>query len=218
MPQLPAASTRRNFLGHLGLIAAAPALLAQPLPPAAGEWDMSWTDLLDKTRYKAVFDSTQLADGAAPAMAADVWNGFKDAYGTDNDTRMVFVMRQGGQVMAFNDALWAKYGIGEEKKVNDPITKQPAKRNPYASADPGEESWALPSKLDALHKRGAIFLVCNRAAMNWARNAAERTRTPADQVMAEVRTNLVPGAILMPTGIFALARAQNAGCAYMKPA
>jgi hypothetical protein len=35
-------------------------------------------------------------------------------------------------------------------------------------------------------------------------------------VQSEVRAGLVPGAILMPTGVFALVRAQNAGCAYMK--
>ena len=60
------------------------------------------------------------------------------------------------------------------------------------------------------------FLVCNRASMNWARSAAERTKKDLEQVQNEVRNGLVPGATLMPTGVFALVRAQNAGCAYMK--
>jgi hypothetical protein len=36
-----------------------------------------------------------------------------------------------------------------------------------------------------------------------------------DEVRAELRANLVPGAILVPSGIYALIRAQNAGCAFM---
>jgi intracellular sulfur oxidation DsrE/DsrF family protein len=33
--------------------------------------------------------------------------------------------------------------------------------------------------------------------------------------MAEARANLIPGAIVVPSGIYALIRAQNAGCAFM---
>jgi intracellular sulfur oxidation DsrE/DsrF family protein len=36
-----------------------------------------------------------------------------------------------------------------------------------------------------------------------------------EEVQKDVRANLVPGAILVPSGIYALIRAQNAGCAYM---
>jgi intracellular sulfur oxidation DsrE/DsrF family protein len=52
--------------------------------------------------------------------------------------------------------------------------------------------------------------------MNWAASAAERTKGDVEAIKSDVRNNLVPGAILMPTGIFALVRAQNAGCAYMR--
>jgi intracellular sulfur oxidation DsrE/DsrF family protein len=30
-----------------------------------------------------------------------------------------------------------------------------------------------------------------------------------------LKANLIPGAIIVPSGIFALIRAQNAGCAFM---
>jgi intracellular sulfur oxidation DsrE/DsrF family protein len=210
---------RRQFLGYLGGFAAASATGAslpelRMAPP--GDWDMSWVDRLATARYKAVFDSPALSDGAAPDLAASIWNDFNEAYGRDDDVRMVIVMRQVGQVMGFNDFMWEKYAIGEDRKVNDPRTKQPATRNPFATAIPGEPAWALDSKLDTLYKRGAIFLVCNRASMNFATGAAERTKRPVEEVRADVRKNLVPGAILMPTGVFALVRAQNAGCAYMR--
>jgi intracellular sulfur oxidation DsrE/DsrF family protein len=220
---------RRDFLTKLGLgaVALSSAPFVAPLdaeePAGASEafavepgWNMSWVDELQKVPYKAVFDSPALSDGAALDLAAGIWNEFKEVYGTDSSSRMVIIMRQLGQVMAFNDMMWEKYGIGEERKVNDPVTKQPAKRNPWTKSTATDPSWAVDSKLDALHARGAIFLVCNRASMNWAARAAERTKTDVEVVKNDVRNNLVPGAILMPSGVFALVRAQNAGCAYMR--
>jgi len=223
-------SDRRDFLKQLTLATAAVGggaiispLGAEDLSRAAdfattqgAAWDMSWTEQVQRAQYKAVFDSTNLSDGAALDLASDIHGGFKEIYGSDDVARMVIVMRQLGQVMAFNDDLWNRYAIGEERKVNDPLTKQPARRNPWAKAMPGDPEWAVASKLDALRARGAIFLVCNRASMNWARGAAERTKTDLEQVQNDVRNGLVPGAVLMPTGVFSLVRAQNAGCAYMK--
>jgi intracellular sulfur oxidation DsrE/DsrF family protein len=221
---------RRDFLRQLTLATAAVGggAIASPLgaeelsrvadhfgaPSAA--WDMSWVDQLERARYKAVFDSPALSDGAALDLAAGIQDNFKEVYGSDDGVRMVIVMRQLGQVMAFNDDLWNRYNIGEDRKVNDPLTKQPALRNPYLKAVAGDPDWAVASKLETLHARGAIFLVCNRASMNWAAGAAERTKKDVEQVRNDVRNGLVPGATLMPTGVFALVRAQNAGCAYMK--
>jgi intracellular sulfur oxidation DsrE/DsrF family protein len=191
-------------------------LTGDALQSNAAAWDMSWVDELKRAQYRAVFDSTSLSDGAALDLAADIQNAFKEVYGSDDVARMVIVMRQLGQVMAFNDDLWNRYSIGDERKVNDPRTKQPARRNPYLRVTAGEESWASDSKLESLRARGAIFLVCNRASMNWAKSAADRTGTDVEKVRDDVRKGLVPGATLMPTGVFSLVRAQNAGCAYMR--
>jgi intracellular sulfur oxidation DsrE/DsrF family protein len=220
---------RRDFLTRLGIgaVALGGGAFVAPLgaeeldslregAAAEGGWDMSWVDQLQKVPYKGVFDSTALADGAALDLAAGIWDNFKEVYGTDETTRMVIIMRQLGQVMAFNDAMWDKYAIGEERKVNDPVTQQPARRNPWLKPTPGEPAWAVASKLETLRARGAIFLVCNRASMNWANSAAERMKRDVEEVKSDVRKNLVPGAVLMPTGVFALVRAQNAGCAYMR--
>jgi intracellular sulfur oxidation DsrE/DsrF family protein len=225
-------SDRRDFLRQLTIATAAVGGGAIVAPLGAEElnraadlfsapsaaWDMSWVDQVQRAQYKAVFDSNNLADGAALDLAAGIQDNFKEVYGSDDVARMVIIMRQLGQVMAFNDDLWDRYAIGEERKVNDPLTKQPARRNPYWKPNPGEPAWAVGSKLETLRARGAIFLVCNRASMNWAAGAAEKTKKDVEQVRNEVRNGLVPGASLMPTGVFALVRAQNAGCAYMKGA
>ena len=85
---------------------------------------------------------------------------------------------------------------------------------PHALAVQPDEIMADPA-LEA-RARGLTILVCNRALMNTARSHAERVKANVEQVQAEFRAELVPGAIVMPNGIFSLVRAQNAGCAYLK--
>ena len=212
---------RRDFLKQITLAAAAVRTSAIAAPSraeraTAATWDMSWTEAVQRADYKVAFDSPQLSDGAALDLASGILADFTEVYGAGKDIRMVIIMRQLGHVMAFNDDLWDRYAIGEERKVNDPRTKLPARRNPWLTPNPGDADWAIASKLDTMRARGAIFLVCNRASMNWAKGAADRTKKDLEEVQNDVRKGLVPGAILMPTGVFALARAQNAGCAYMK--
>jgi hypothetical protein len=60
-----------------------------------------------------------------------------------------------------------------------------------------------------------ICLVCNVALGSMAYRMAEKTHQNVEDVKTEFRANLVPGAILVPSGIYALIRAQNAGCACM---
>jgi len=53
------------------------------------------------------------------------------------------------------------------------------------------------------------------ALSNLASRTARKLQRDAEAVKAEWRENLIPGAILVPSGIYALIRAQNAGCAFM---
>jgi hypothetical protein len=63
---------------------------------------------------------------------------------------------------------------------------------------------------------GMISLVCSIAANNIGYSLAQQSGRDVEEVRREVKANLVPGAILVPFGIYALIRAQNAGCAYMQ--
>ena len=217
-------SRRRKFLGQLGamaLVAGAPATVvarnAQRREAGQSPWDMSWVERITAAAYKVVLDSQNLDDGAALDYAADIMNTFREVYnGPDTQTRVVVVMRRLGVPMALKDELWDRYAIGEERKVNDPITKAPAKRNPWLRAAPNAPNYEVDSKLESLMPRGLTVLVCNRAAMNMAHSFAEKYKLDVEKVRDEVRNGLIPGALLMPNGIFAIVRAQNAGCAYLK--
>jgi intracellular sulfur oxidation DsrE/DsrF family protein len=175
---------------------------------------MSWVERISPAPYKVVVDSTKV-EADALETASDVMDTFHEVYNTpDDQTRVVVVMRHFGAAMGLSDALWNKYAIGEERTVTDPQTKAPARRNIFLSAGPNEkEPWELKSKIEPLVARGVTILVCNRAAMGLATSLAKKANKPLEEVQADIKAGLVPGATLMPNGVFALIRAQNAGCA-----
>ena len=88
---------------------------------------------------------------------------------------------------------------------------------PRLAGEPWDMSW-LDRVKSATYRAviDAILLVCNIALNNWARGLAERTSRDVEEVKKEVFANLVPGTTVMPSGVFAIMRAQNAGCAYMR--
>jgi len=215
---------RRDFLGQLGVAAAA--LFTPPIrsegrhvPARGSSWDLSWVDRLTDVPYRVVFDANDVADGFALDLAVMFLDQYHEVYNTNDDqARAVIVMRQLGTPLALGDGLWDRYAIGAEISVQDPATHQPARRNPFLRAAPGSSPEAAKAKLEALRARGTILLLCNIAANNWASRHAQLAHRDVEAVRTEVRNGLAPGVILVPSGVFALIRAQNAGCAYMRGA
>jgi len=226
MTEDQARPARREFLGKLGVLTVAAALPADVARAEAAHaaratspWDMSWVDRVTAAPYKVAVDTTKIQNDEL-YTALDILDTFHEVYGSDSGRepmQVVVVLRHFAAAMAQRDAMWERYGIGEERSVTDPETKAPAKRNPFLRPSPNaKESWERNSPIEALVARGVIFLVCNRATMGLASSLAKRVNKPVDEVKEDLRTNVVPGAILMPNGIFALVRAQNAGCAFYR--
>jgi hypothetical protein len=61
-----------------------------------------------------------------------------------------------------------------------------------------------------------IFVGCDLATRGFSTRAAAATKQPAQKVYEDIKANLVPGATLMPTGVFATLLAQEAGCSLMR--
>jgi len=199
---------RREFLARVGALAAMTTFETDELAAASmqspSKWDLAWVDALSSAAYRVVFNAEDIADGAAMSYAETFLDHFHEAQGTtDAQTRAVIVFRRLGTPMALDDVLWERYAIGEDVKITDSRSRKPAMRNVYKK------------QLEDLRQRGLISLVCNIALGNWSARAGQRTNRKAADVLAEARTNLIPGAIVVPSGIFALIRAQNAGCAFM---
>lgn len=213
-------SKRRAFLGQLGAIAAgltvAPDELRATSTPPSGPWDTSWLDRLSSAQYRVVFNTSEISEGNVLSYATSFLDDFHTVHGTaDVQTRPVIVFRRLGTPMALNDAMWERYAIGEDTRIKDPNTRAFATRNVFWKPRDGATGWEAAYAIEPLQRRGLISLVCNVALGNWAAATARRTQRDPEAVKAEARENLVPGAILVPSGIYALIRAQNAGCAFM---
>lgn len=209
---------RREFLARLGVAAATISFDADELraasAPTTSPWDTSWLDRLATAQYRVVFNASEISDGAAMNYASTFLDQFHEVHNTtDKQTRPVIVFRRLGTAMAFNDAMWDRYAIGEDTKTTD--SGAPARRNVFWKGRPGAPPESVTDKIETLQGRGLICLVCNIAVNNVGYRYAEKVHRDVEEVRAELKANLVPGAILVPSGIFALIRAQNAGCAYM---
>src|SRR5262249_28016767 len=166
--------------------------------------DLSWVHALASSTDRLVINAEEIADGTAIGYAETFLNHFHEAQGaTDAQTRPVIVFRRLGTPMALDDVMWERDAVGADAKITDVGTQKPALRNVYKK------------EIEALRQRGLISLVCNIALGNWSARAAQRTNKKVADVIAEARANLIPGSIIVPSGVFALIRAQNAGCAYM---
>ncbi|HVT39686.1 MAG TPA: hypothetical protein VHE78_11615 [Gemmatimonadaceae bacterium] len=210
---------RREFLAQLSVAAAALAFdpdEARATPSSGGPWDTSWIDQLATAQYRVVFNASDIADGAAMDFASTFLDHYREAHGTtDKQTRPVIVFRRLGTPMAFNDAIWDRYELGADRKVTDPSTHAPARRNIFWKAAPGESAESSATKIEMLRERGLICLVCNIAVNNVGHSLAGKTKRDVEEIRKDLKANLIPGCILVPSGIYALIRAQNAGCAYM---
>ncbi|HXT14272.1 MAG TPA: hypothetical protein VN706_01495 [Gemmatimonadaceae bacterium] len=211
---------RRTFLGQLGALAAGVSVAPDELRAASarnmGPWDTSWLDRLAAAQYRVVFNTSEINDGNVLSYASTFLDDYHTVHGTtDAQTRPVIVFRRLGTPMAVNDAMWERYAIGEDLKIKDANTHAFATRNVYWKARDGATGYEAKYAIEPLQQRGLISLVCNVALGNWAAGMARKTQRDPEAVKAEARENLIPGAILVPSGIYALIRAQNAGCAYM---
>jgi len=170
--------------------------------PQQSNWDTSWLDRLAKARYRVVFNANVIDDGGVFSYASTFFDQYHEVHNTtDSETIPVVVFRRLGTPMALNDQLWDRYELGKDTKTTD--TGTAARRNVF---------WP---KIETLHNRGMISLVCNISLGSMGRRLAEQTNRNVEEVQQEVRANLVPGAIIVPSGIYALIRSQNAGCAFM---
>jgi hypothetical protein len=210
---------RREFLGTLattavaltGVAACAPAAAAvqaaAPTPAGAGQaarpvsnWDDSWFAKLTAP-HKAVFDSANFGDGLAIDHATRYLNAMKEVWG--GEPQAVVVIRHTAIPMAFNDAMWTKYKIGDAMKIND-RGGAPATRNPYTA------------QLESFVRGGGILLGCDLATRARAGSLAASAGVDRNTAYADIKANLVTGMILQPNGIYAFHRAQEAGCTGMQ--
>jgi hypothetical protein len=204
---------RRNFfrlagatmLGLAGLASAASR--ARAATPLAGDGP-NWPGKL-RGRHRQVVDAHSV-NGGFPLVFASTFLLTDPPPGSATS---VVILRSQGLVVALNSAVWEKYKIGESLKIIDPETKAPAVKNPFVNPKPGILQ-SDDSAVDRLLGKGAVFGACNVALHGLSKRLASNADVSADDAAKEWAANLVPGITLLPSGVWGLNRAQEAGCTY----
>jgi len=222
-------TTRRQFLDHLALgaaalgglpfaLGAARTLDAAPVRRNPSEWDLSWVERL-KGKHRTVFDVPEVESGYG-VWRASVWaKQYQDVLGIPtDDLSSAVVLRHNGIVLAMQQPFWDKYGIGRTKKVTHPVTLKPTTRNPALLSSTRDE---VPADYDAfaldkLLARGAVVLACDLALQDCIALIQAKDKVSAEAARKQAIDMLVPGVILQPSGVFAVVRAQEAGCTYVR--
>jgi len=219
-----ATSERRSFLTRLSTgvtaftaaivggaaVAQGQTLRTAPWQPERHEKD-DWLDQL-KGKHRLVFDTTK-PDGFGDAItfASNFIRVNQSDYGVlYSELAVVIVARSRSTPFAYNDAMWAKYGVPIASRSNftDPKTKQAPNVNVYKSADSGAP---VPNRgtLDSLAKQGVQFAVCQVATRNYANAIADAVGAKTDSIYDQLVANIVTNARMVPAGIVAVNRAQE---------
>ena len=201
---------RRSFLSGIAAVGTALAgIVALPSMSSAQSSRAqthpadAWLDEL-KGQHKNIYDCTSVENGP------NGWSFARNFYTAntgpvyqlkDDDLNAIVCVRHLATVFGFNDAMWAKYKLGESQKVSDGGV--PAVRNANATS------------ATTLAKRGVIVAVCGMATARIARTVAGDMGMSAADVEADLRSNLVtPTARVVAAGVIVTNRAQEKGFTY----
>lgn len=224
--------SRRSFVTHA---AAGVAALATPAISANAEflfnttnWQAASFQQLLKQPFdaKQMFDVTAIDDGSAFDHMVNALNGLQFGFGIPADKiKIIGAFRAKATFLNFSDSLWEKYRIGELAKVDDPKTGKPATRNiyyasaagnppKYASQDPNNEASAFQdASIQALQSRGVQLLACHIALAWQARSLVKKLhlQQTSEEVLQDLSNHLVPGVLIVPSMVSAIAMLQNKG-------
>ena len=202
---------RRSFFSKLGFGLVGGAAVGAAVPgqaQTAGRFDPArhaqddWLDQIPGS-HRYIVDAPN-PDGFSSAIqfTTTYFNINVNDYGLkDSDLAVILVARHSSTLLAYGDAIWAKYGkpISDRNKVLDPKTNQPPTVN------------LQRERLEPLIKRGLRLAVCNQASRGYAGSIAMALGLKQDEVFEEMKANLLPNARLVSAGIVAINRAQERG-------
>ncbi len=217
-------NSRRKFLGKLALTAGATAglsaipntlLASDPIGDAKRYKDSDEWFKNVKGSHRVVYDAPEPHD-SFPVIWSWAFMMTNNQTGTaDSDMTSMVVLRHNAIPFAFTDAMWKKYPLGELFGVTDLTTGEKAKRNPLWK--PKEGDMPLPG-IDGIKKqieRGAMFCVCELAISVYSGAIAQQMGLNAEEVRKDWYNNLHPGVQPVPSGVWALGRAQEHDCKYI---
>lgn len=206
---------RRSFIGSVavGTLALVSAPLQSISADTVPEQDDPWLQAL-KGKHKQVFDAATLNSGFAFAFASNYVRTMTEHYKlAAGDVTAFVVARFTGTGLALTDAIWKKYALGKLWNITDPATKAPAERNLFYMSKPGDMA-NIDASADKFIARGGVVVVCGLALRVWSNATAAAAGVTPAVAFAEFTAGVIPGAHIAPSGVLAIAKAQEAGATY----
>ena len=218
---------RRDFLGWLGgtslFAVTGPSMASLPNDtkivghpaPLDDKFDMTWVDHVHG-KFRAVFDSPEMSEGAALFRAIAWCDQYKSVYGTArSEMTPVLVIRHEAIELAMDDGYWKRFKIGKEVKLRTPEGKKWAEANPIRTAPSGMPAKYARYNLVDFMQDGGIVLACNLAFEEVVARFRKEDKLDAPAARLRAIEQMIPGVILQTSGIFAVLRAEEAGCHYI---
>ena len=229
------ATHRRGFIGRLigGTAAlAAPMIGVRSAAAQTGAPDEWVKDVAGSNR--CFFDFPRHSNGVPLLHILNYLNTYSAAYktapGKVGAVGSFYGIGGGSSIsLAFNDAMWAKFALGEYTGLKDASGK-PYTRNPFHRPTKDEVHLLMQAMqtptipmfagvmpalgIESLQKMGTKFLICANALGAWTAEFEARGKGNAADIDRELRANLLPGVTIVPAMVIAIEQAQGAGIAY----
>jgi intracellular sulfur oxidation DsrE/DsrF family protein len=221
-------TSRRGFLGSIATGAAAMGIAGlAPLQQLHASPESSHTPNPEdpaemvfknlKGKHRIVYDVVK-PSGIFPFAWPRVFLLTNIATGTpEKENNVVVILRHDAIPYAFEDRLWQKYNFGEMFEVMD-ADKKPVNHNPFWK--PAKGTYKVPGfgvveiGINELQDSGVQFVVCNAAMTVFSAAAAEKMNLKAEDVYNDWKSGILPGVTPVPSGVWAVGRAQENKCAY----
>ena len=231
-------ATRRGFLARLLGAAASATLVASDradaqAPAAAASGPDSWIREVKGT-HRCLFDFPQHKNGAPLLHILNYLNTYNEAYKSAPGTvgavgTFYSIGNQSSIALGFNDAMWAKYALGDclglKDKTGKPYTRNVFQKptaddvhlliQAFQTPNIPELAGAVPAiGIENLQKMGTKFLMCANALGAWCLELQARGKGKSDEIEKDLRGNLVSGVTIVPAMVIAIEKAQAAGIRY----
>ncbi|MBR9853754.1 MAG: Tat (twin-arginine translocation) pathway signal sequence containing protein [Algicola sp.] len=215
-------TSRRNFMGAMMLGASASTLMAFTNPVLAGMADYTESEMNDaeawiktiKGKHRVVYDGSYPHHGFPIIWNWAYYLSNNEMGSMDNEITAMTVLRHDAIPFAFHSDLWKKYPLGNMfhvKKADGTVYD----RNPYYEPQEGDFPMPVIQGIKDMIGRGAMFCVCNLAMQVYSGAAAQQLGKDATEVYEEWKASVLPDIQIVPSGVWALGRAQEEGCGYI---
>ena len=225
---------RRGFLGRMLGTAAAFTVASGEQPARAQQGGPDdWIQGVKGT-HRCLFDFPQHKNGMPLLHILNYLNTYSAAYKTTPGQvgavgTFYGIGGQSSIPLAFNDVMWAKYGLGAYTGLKDASGK-PHTRNVLYKPTTNDANLlmeavqsppipalapAVPALgIESLQKMGTTFLLCANAFGGWCAELEARGKGKVADIEAELKANMLPGVIMVPAMVIAIEAAQRAGITY----